>query len=245
MSWLSSIVRATTGRTIGETVGGAVGSAFGGTAGGVIGSKVGGSLTKTLSDASNTQQGQSVAVDAAAEPPRERAQSGETGGMRNGFQQAIYNLPSIPSQPSMGGMMQPTPAVAGSLIPYGAAGASRLLPYLFGGAVAAAPIIIDALGQEKKLRVTRKLKTQVRNAVQVFGPEAVAEQLGTDVSVVFYILTKKMRNDGPYVTKAAVRKTRQTVRKMKNLCDMYDDLRPAAKRRTPARRSSATTLIKN
>jgi hypothetical protein len=245
MSWLSSIVRATTGKSIGETVGGAIGQTFGGPVGNVAGQKIGGGITRALSDASSSQQGQSVAVDAAAEPPREQSTSGERGGYRPGIQTAVYNMPGIPSQPAMTQRMQPQQAVAGSLIPYGAAGASRLLPYLFGGAVAAAPIIIDALGQEKKLRVTRKLKTQVRNAVQVFGPEAVAEQLGTDVSVVFYILTKKMRNDGSYVTKAAVRKTRQTVRKMKHLCDMYDDLRPAAKRRAPARRSSATTLIKN
>ena len=245
MSWLSSIVRASTGKSIGETIGGAIGQTLGGPVGNVAGQKIGGGLTIALSDSSSAQQGQAVAVDAAAEPPREQQSSGEQSGYRSGIQTAIYNLPSIPSQPSAGRGMMATPAVAGALVPFGAQAGSRLLPYLFGGAVAAAPIIIDAMGNEKKLRVTRKLKTQVRNAVQVFGPEAVAEQLGTEVSVVFYILTKKMRNDGPYVTKAAVRKTRQTVRKMKHLCDMYDDLRPAAKRRAPARRSSATTLIKN
>ena len=79
----------------------------------------------------------------------------------------------------------------------------------------------------------------------MFGVDAVADQMGVGVDVIFYILTKKMRNDGSYVTKAAVRKTRQTVRKMKHLCDMYDDLRPPA-RRAPARRTaSKTTLIKN
>ena len=84
-----------------------------------------------------------------------------------------------------------------------------------------------------------------KQAVQMFGAEVVADNMGTSVEVVFYILTKKMRNDGSYVTKAAVRKTRQTVRKMKHLCDMYDDLRPPA-RRAPARRTaSKTTLIKN
>ena len=45
------------------------------------------------------------------------------------------------------------------------------------------------------------------------------------------------------VNEAAVRKTRQTVRKMKNLCDMYDDLRPAAKRRAPARAASRTRVV--
>jgi len=194
--------------------------------------------------------GQGAGVSRAPQGPAETSRSGERGAVAGaryniGISPALY---TPPGQPGMRrGMAQP--AAAGALVPFAGgavtSGARALFPYLFGGAVAAAPIIIDSMGQEKKLRVTRKLKTQVRNAVSVFGPEAVAEQLGTDVNVVFYILTKKMRNDGAYVTKAAVRKTRQTVRKMKHLCDMYDDLRPAAKRRPPARRSSATTLIKN
>ena len=117
---------------------------------------------------------------------------------------------------------------------------------LAGGAIMAAPTIIDMVtGEEKKLRVTRRLRSQVKQAVMMFGVEVVAENMGTTPEVIFYILTKKMRNDGSYVTKAAVRKTRQTVRKMKTLCDMYDDLRPPA-RRAPARRAaSKTTLIKN
>jgi hypothetical protein len=44
------------------------------------------------------------------------------------------------------------------------------------------------------------------------------------------------------VTKAAVRKTRQTMRKLKTMCDMYDDM---SKRRAPARRratSRSTTI---
>jgi hypothetical protein len=117
---------------------------------------------------------------------------------------------------------------------------------LAGGAIMVAPTIIDMVtGEEKKLRVTRRLRSQVKQAVMMFGVEVVAENMGTTPEVIFYILTKKMRNDGAYVTKAAVRKTRQTVRKMKHLCDMYDDLRPPA-RRAPARRTaSKTTLIKN
>ena len=61
------------------------------------------------------------------------------------------------------------------------------------------------------------------------------------------ILTKRFRNDGAVITKAALRKTRSTLRKMKNMCDMYDDLRPAARRRSPMKRAtrSSTTLIKN
>ena len=118
---------------------------------------------------------------------------------------------------------------------------------LAGGAIMVAPTIIDMVtGEEKKLRVTRRLRSQVKQAVMMFGVEVVAENMGTTPEVIFYILTKKMRNDGAYVTKAAVRKTRQTVRKMKTLCDMYDDLRPPA-RRAPARRTTASkvTQIKN
>ena len=116
---------------------------------------------------------------------------------------------------------------------------------LFGGAAgAAAPMIIDQItGQPKKLRVTRKLQRDVKNAVMLLGPEAVAQQLGVGIEVVVFILQKKIRNDGPFVTRAAVRKTRQTVRKMKSLCDLYDDLRPAAKRRAPARRMATSKVM--
>ena len=126
----------------------------------------------------------------------------------------------------------------------GGMGLSRgLYGMLFGGAVGAAPMIIDQFtGQPKTLRVTRKLQRDVKRAVMLLGPEAVANQLGVGLDVVIYIMQKKIRNDGPYVTKAAVRKTRQTVRKMKTMCDLYDDLRPAAKRRPPMSRVAATRI---
>jgi hypothetical protein len=82
----------------------------------------------------------------------------------------------------------------------------------------------------------------LKQLVDEFGIQAAMELTGLDQQTVMYIYTKKFRNDGPYVTKATVRKTRQTVRKMKNLCDMYDDLRPAAKRRAPVRRTGMTKI---
>lgn len=238
MSYLSDLVRAATGKSVGENIGRAVGTAVGGPVGGKIGEKIGGSTTRALdTDRSNT--GQSVAVDTAPEPPRESAGSGEMGlrmeqmpyGMP-GIQPAVYrgSAPSLPGteQRYFDERIQPAlnlPAIVG------------------GGAIAVAPFIIDALtGEKKKLRVTRKLKSQVKQAVEMFGVKEVAKQMKTDVDVIFYILTKRMRNDGPYVTKAAVRKTRQTVRKMKHLCDMYEDLRPAARRRAPARKASTTRI---
>lgn len=184
-----------------------------------------------------SETGQSVAVSITENPARETAVSGESGIMP-----AAYRGP-IPSG-SMGGIVRAGGPLA--VIPPAVSAGRGIMGMLglAGGAITVAPFVIDPFtGQEKKLRVTRKLKSDVKKAVEMFGVEFVAEQMGTSVEVVFYILTKKMRNDGPYVTKAAVRKTRQTVRKMKTLCDMYDDLRPAARRRAPARRTTTSKVM--
>jgi len=183
-----------------------------------------------------SETGQSVAVSITETAPRETAVSGEAG-----IQPAMYRGP-VPTG-GTGGIVRAGGPLA--VIPPAISAGRGVMGMLglAGGAITVAPFIIDPFtGEQKKLRVTRKLKSDVKKAVEMFGVEFVAEQMGTDVEVVFYILTKKMRNDGPYVTKAAVRKTRQTVRKMKNLCDMYDDLRPAARRRAPARKTMSTRI---
>lgn len=203
---------------------------------------------------SGTQQGQSTAVAVSETPPRETAFSGERGISSD---RGVYGPSFVPgAAPASYRGVAPAMPFAGGVeranlpaIISGGTAVARTVPGMLGlagGAIMVAPTIIDMVtGEEKKLRVTRRLRSQVKQAVQMFGAEVVAENMGTSVEVVFYILTKKMRNDGAYVTKAAVRKTRQTVRKMKHLCDMYDDLRPPA-RRAPARRTaSKTTLIKN
>jgi hypothetical protein len=201
-----------------------------------------------------TQQGQATAVSVTETPPRETQFSGETVISSDRGVMAPSLVPGVspvsyagrpPTRPDMGMV---SPAAVPAIIGGGVAVSRGMLGAFLSGAAAGitAPTIIDPFtGQEKKLRVTRKLRSQVKRAVEMFGVDQVANQMGVDVEVIFYILTKRMRNDGPYVTKAAVRKTRQTVRKMKHLCDMYDDLRPPA-RRAPARRAtSKTTLIKN
>jgi hypothetical protein len=103
-------------------------------------------------------------------------------------------------------------------------------------------------GQPKQMRITRKMKSQARMVVNMTGGnlQAAADILGIDQNTLVFVLLKRFRNDGPVVTKAALRKTKQTVRRLKSMCDMYDDLRPRAttRRRTPVRRST-TTLIKN
>jgi hypothetical protein len=201
-------------------------------------------------NAGSTQQGQSVAVSQAPQTrPAETQSSGSNVGtprqgsgqflgysdMGGGGFENVYSGTAPAMQAQNAGL----PAVIA-----GGVGISRgLYGMLFGGAIAAAPMIIDQFtGQPKALRVTRKLQRDVKQAVMLLGPEAVANQLGVGLDVVIYIMQKKIRNDGPYVTKAAVRKTRQTVRKMKTMCDLYEDLRPAAKRRAPMKRVAATRI---
>ena len=107
-------------------------------------------------------------------------------------------------------------------------------------------------------RITRKMKSDVRRIYMMAGmdPAATAQilnNLGTyprmnfNASLVFFILTKRFRNDGPVVTKAAVRKTKTTLRRMKGVVDMYNSVCKPTTRRAPARRAApkAVQLIKN
>ena len=134
-------------------------------------------------------------------------------------------------------------------------------PGALGGAIGVGGLIAGGLmdGSEGKPRITRKMKADVRKIYMMAGMDPVAtasilNNLGTyprinfDANTVFFILTKRFRNDGPVVTKAAVRKTRSTLRKMKGVVDMYNSVCKPTTRRAPARRSmakSSTTLIKN
>jgi hypothetical protein len=107
-------------------------------------------------------------------------------------------------------------------------------------------------------RITRRMKSDVRKIYMMAGmdPNATAQilnNLGTyprmnfDASLVFFILTKRFRNDGPVVTKAAVRKTKSTLRRMKGVVDMYNSVcKPTAQRRRAApSRAKAVQLISN
>jgi hypothetical protein len=107
-------------------------------------------------------------------------------------------------------------------------------------------------------RITRKMKSDVRRIYMMAGmdPNATAQilnNLGTyprmnfNASLVFFILTKRFRNDGPVVTKAAIRKTKTTLRRMKGVVDMYNSVCKPTTRRAPARRAApkAVQLIKN
>ena len=111
--------------------------------------------------------------------------------------------------------------------------------------------VVDIFGNEKKLIITRKLQRDVKKVFMLSGGNIAfvsansmrlfKKSLSEDQ--IIDILFKTFKNQGPYVTKAAVRKTRATIRKMETLCDLKDRLCPP-KRRAPARRRtmSAQTI---
>lgn len=170
-------------------------------------------------------------------------------------------VPGIPSFVTGTGMQsQPQQAFIGgipSLVGQGLGQAAKLLsrPGVGGavgglGAGVAAEIFVDAFGNTKKLVITRRMQRDVKKLFMLSGGDfnATAQLYGmaTGRSItgeqVVKIITKTFKNQGPYVTKAAVRKTRSTIRKMETLCDLKDRLCPP-KRRAPVRRRSMSTSI--
>jgi len=167
-----------------------------------------------------------------------------------GQQPAITTVTNVGAQESQGsGSIQ---AGMGGVLPSLVSGARSLIKsplgqVAFGTGVGGALSLLDSTG--KPMRVTRKMKSQLKMLLKQTNNNyaLVGDFLGLNTEQMLFVLNKTFRNDGPVVTKAALRKTKSTIRKLKNMCDMYDDLRPAARRRTPMRRATraSTTLIKN
>ena len=164
-------------------------------------------------------------------------------------QPALTSVTNIGAQESQGsGSIQ---AGMGSLLPQVVGAARQVLKSPFGQVAfgTGTGLALGGLqGQPSGMRITRKMKSQARMVLNMTGGNlsAAADILGIDQNMLVMILLKRFRNDGPVVTKAALRKTKQTVRRLKSMCDMYDSLRPTATRRkAPMRRASTTTLIKN
>jgi hypothetical protein len=110
--------------------------------------------------------------------------------------------------------------------------------------------IFDFLsGTEKKLIITRKLKRDTEKLMELLNNDmdevarvlTETKQKAYDSGTVLKILMHKFTNQGPYVTKAAVRKTRKTVRKLETLKRLHADVcgRATPARRAPARRRSS------
>ena len=157
--------------------------------------------------------------------------------------------------PAAQGFGMPQQAFIGGLLPglatQGIGAATRLLsrPGVGGlvgglGAGAVVDFFIDEFGNQKKLVITRKLQRDTKKLFMMTGGnvDMVSQQslffLGKNLSPqqILAILFKTFKNNGPYVTKAAVRKTRQTIRKLDTLTMLKDQMCPP--KRAPARRRS-------
>lgn len=114
----------------------------------------------------------------------------------------------------------------------------------------AAEFITDMFGNTKKLVITRKLQRDVKKVFMLSGGDVgfiSANSLmlfGKDLSQdqILMILFKTFKNQGPYVTKAAVRKTRQTIRKLDTLEQLKAQMCPP--KRAPARRRTMGSTTK-
>ena len=99
------------------------------------------------------------------------------------------------------------------------------------------------------MTITRKMKSQARMLLNMTGGNlaATADMLGISQEELVFILLKRFRNDGPVVTKAALRKTKQTIRRLHNMQDVLKSITPTStgRRKAPVRRATTTTLIKN
>ena len=166
-----------------------------------------------------------------------------------GQQPALTTVTNIGAQESQGsGSIQ---AGAGALLPGIVSGARALLKSP-GGQLALGTGAGSALamfgGEQKGMRITRKMKSQARMVLNMTGGNlsVASDMLGIDENTLVMILLKRFRNDGPVVTKAALRKTKQTIRRLHSMQDVLKSITPTAtRRRTPMKRASTTTLIKN
>lgn len=147
------------------------------------------------------------------------------------------------------------PMIQNANVVTGAFGAaSRLLPkggvgsFVSGlGLGSVVEFFIDEFGRERKLIITRKLQRDIKQLFKLSGGNfettafLYAEATGRNLTErqVIQIYTKRFSNQGPFVTKAAVRKTRRTIHKLDTLCDLKDKMCPP-KRRAPVRRRTMT-----
>ena len=168
----------------------------------------------------------------------------QPGGMGNRMQQtqqAGFGLMGPLSQIlGQGARTLARPGVGGALTGFGA------------GAIV--DFFINEFGQERKLVITRKLQRDIKKIfIMTQGDVRTTSDIYRSATgrfipedLILKILFKTFKNQGPFVTKAAVRKTRQTIRKMETLCDLKDRLCPpkraATRRRMPAKSTTITNV---
>lgn len=203
-----------------------------------------GTISEDISKAFNkgeTTQTQTVqsAQGGASYGPAQNVEIDFSGrGDMGGFMPAMFQIPSSMIGKPGGGIMQQ------AFLPQAATGA------VVGAGAAIFDYIFDYVtGTEKKMIITRKLQRDTIKLMELYNNDmdAVAMQLTKlkkkeyDSGKVLKILMHKFTNQGPYVTKAAVRKTRKTVRKLDSLTRLHNEICKSTTRtrRAPARRTTA------
>jgi len=245
MSWLSDLSRTFTGSSIGENVGGTVGALVSGGNPAAIetGRRIGGATTEFIDR--DGSEGQATARSINQNLPAESGASGNrminpyAGDAGTTYQQGFIGpaLTAFGRGALQTGSKMLTPTGIGTSVGLGLAGAGI-------------QTVIDAFGNPKRFIITRKMQREVKELFMYAGGDmnAVAQiysqfkGMNYSAEMILQIMLKKFRNDGPYVTKAAVRKTRSTVRKMQRLNQLYADITPKARPAT-RRRAASTTRI--
>lgn len=113
-------------------------------------------------------------------------------------------------------------------------------------------------GGQQMPRITRRMRSEVRRLLMATNGnyELVAQfmnqsgrypRINFTPMILMDILVKRFRNDGSFVTKAAVRKTRSTIRKLKSMKNLLSEVSTTrtVRRRTATGSRSNTTLIRN
>lgn len=172
----------------------------------------------------------------------------DTGTIAGNTQTIGVNRNMIPQQAFIGGL----PNLIGT--------ASRVLRTpgaltgIGGGAVGA---FLGSGSPQQTPRITRRMRSEVRRLLMLTGGnfDIVSQfmnqsgkypRINFTPQVLMMILIKRFRNDGSFVTKAAVRKTRSTIRKLKSMSNLLKEVSTTRTRRTTRRMTSgSTTLIKN
>ena len=167
-----------------------------------------------------------------------------------GQQPAVTTITNLGAQESQGsGSIQ---AGMGAALPSILGGARSLLKSPAGQLLigTGAGVGASMLGSEgRSVRITRKMKSDARMVLRLTGGniQAAANMFGVDQEFFVFVLLKRFRNDGPVVTKAALRKTKQTIRRLHSMQNVLKSITPTAagRRKAPMKRATTTTLIKN
>ena len=232
---------------VAPTLGSAVGGFFGGPSGAAIGSSIGSGFAQ-IQKAQEGTADQPLQQSALPTPPALRPAD-------TGFQEQFNAGTGMIQQAGFGGI---APFISGARNI--AQGVGRFLGSPTGNALGIATGVGSlALSGSSDGRMrpvltqSRRNKSKVRQLVNFMGIEGTAQflsqSIGQNVSPndVVALLLRTFRNDGAFITKAQVRNLRRTTNRFKSLEKQVKEATSMSRttRRTPVRRTSSTTLIKN